>query len=194
MCGSLPIFSRARCPLSSRRICPSITHVDDAILVDTRSANWVRGMDDATRVLVIDHHQDQEEDEVAEEADAPDVWETPAADASRANWRFWTDDVGANTTILVEQIRERAIRLTSSQATLLALGIYEDTGNLIYRATTARDVICVAWLLDAEQGANLEVIARFLRHPLSEEQRKVYQTLVDNSEHLTIDGNRVVVA
>ncbi|MBP7960552.1 MAG: CBS domain-containing protein [Caldilineaceae bacterium] len=173
---------------------PKHQHVDDAILVDTRSANWVRGMDDTTRVLVIDHHQDQEEDEAAEEADAPDVWETPAADASRSHWRFWTDDVGANTTILVEQIRERAIRLTSSQATLLALGIYEDTGNLTYRATTARDVICVAWLLDAERGANLEVIARFLRHPLSEEQRKVYQTLVDNSEHLTIDGNRVVVA
>ncbi len=173
---------------------PKHQHVDDAILVDTRSANWVRGMDDATQVLVIDHHQDAGEGEAGGETDPLDVWETPATDASRANWRFWTDDVGANTTILVEQIRERAIRLTPSQATLLALGIYEDTGSLTYRATTARDVICVAWLLDAEQGANLEVIARFLRHPLSEAQREVYQTLVDNSEHLTIEGNRVVIA
>ncbi len=178
---------------------PKNTHVDDAILVDTRSVNWVRGMDETTRVLVIDHHQDQGEEEEAAaefqvEPGAQDVWATPPTEGTPANWRFWTDDVGANTTMLVEQIRERGIRLTSFQATLLALGIYEDTGSLTYRSTKARDVICVAWLLDVEQGANLEVIARFLRHPLSEEQRKVYQTLVENSEHLTIDGNRVVVA
>ena len=41
-------------------------HVEKAIFVDTRSANWTKGMDHSTRFFVIDHHT-QEDD--APEAD-----------------------------------------------------------------------------------------------------------------------------
>ena len=40
--------------------------------------------------------------------------------------------VGATTTILVEIIRKKELTLTAFEATILALGIYEDTGSLLY--------------------------------------------------------------
>jgi tRNA nucleotidyltransferase (CCA-adding enzyme) len=46
---------------------------------------------------------------------------------------------GATATPLIEQIRELPGRL-SIEATLLLLGIYEDTGSLTYANTTPRDL------------------------------------------------------
>jgi tRNA nucleotidyltransferase (CCA-adding enzyme) len=53
-------------------------------------------------------------------------------------------------------------------------------------------VHCAAWLL--EQGANLEVLNRFLHHPLSEEQRQLYDQLLENSQIHEFDGQSVVIA
>ncbi len=152
-------------------------HVVQAILVDTRSANAVKGMDTRTRYLVIDHHESQEP--------LPPGWE---------EWDegFRPYTVGANTTLLVEKLMVQSVDLTPLQATLLALGIYEDTGGLLYRSTTHRDIRCAAWLV--EQGANLEVVHRFTHFPLSPEQHALYHRLVESSEHLRIAGHSVVLA
>ncbi len=152
-------------------------HVETAILVDTRSANAVKGMDPHTRYLVIDHHESQEP--------LPPGWQE-----WEAGFRPYT--VGANTTLLVEKLMVQSVDLTPLQATLLALGIYEDTGSLLYRSTTHRDIRCAAWLV--EQGANLEVVHRFTHFPLSPEQQALYQKLVENSQHHRIGGHSVVLA
>lgn len=151
--------------------------VDLAILVDTRSFNSVKGMDKQTRFLVIDHHSVDE----------------PLPDG----WRCWEDalgpmNVGANTTLLVEKLMAQHQDLRPIEATLLALGIYEDTGSLIYKSTTHRDLRCAAWLL--EQGANLEVLNQFMNYPLSEDQLTLSQQLADASEHLEIVGQSIVIA
>ena len=54
------------------------------------------------------------------------------------------EDVGAATTLLVEKIREQDLNLSSFEATILALGIYEDTGSLLFASTTSRDAAAVA--------------------------------------------------
>jgi tRNA nucleotidyltransferase (CCA-adding enzyme) len=56
--------------------------------------------------------------------------------------------VGATTTLLVEQLREAGVQLSSIDATLLTLGIYEDNGSLLYGTTTPRDIAAAAWLVD----------------------------------------------
>ena len=66
--------------------------------------------------------------------------------------------VGAATTILVEEIMERNITVSSFDATILTLGIYEDTGSLLFTSTTPRDLMAVAFLLG--KGANLSVEMR----------------------------------
>jgi tRNA nucleotidyltransferase (CCA-adding enzyme) len=92
---------------------------------------------------------------------------------------------------LVEEISARALALTSIEATLLLLGIYEDTGSLLYQSTTTRDLRAAAWLM--EQGARLSVVNEFLHHPLTPEQRELYERLQEQSETREIKGHTVVV-
>lgn len=86
--------------------------------------------------------------------------------------------VGACTTIIVERLMKKGYKLSSFDATLLALGIYDDTGSLLFENTTSRDLRAVAYLL--EQGAQLGVVAEYLRKPLTPEQVDLFQQLLDN--------------
>jgi len=102
------------------------------------------------------------------------------------------DMVGATTTILVEKIMERNLPVNPLEATLLALGIYEDTGSLLFTSTTPRDAEAVAFTLS--NGANLSVVADFLWRPLSEEQIDLLKTLLANSKEYEINGARFIIA
>jgi len=151
---------------------PRRCRIDYATLVDTQGLINLRGMRKNLKVLVIDHH--------------------PPAEDLNPDWVFEGEIIGAATTLLVERFPEAGIRLTPIEATLLLLGIYEDTGSLTYSATTARDVRCAAWLL--EQGADLGRLVRFLHHPLSDEQRALYAQLQGAAEVHEFEGQSVVVA
>lgn len=100
--------------------------------------------------------------------------------------------VGAATTILVEEIMARNISISAFDATILALGIYEDTGSLLFTSTTPRDLTATAFLLS--KGANLSVVANFMDQPFSGEQRQLLQILLNNVEHYRINNLDVVVA
>lgn len=151
---------------------PRRRRITKVTLVDTQGLASLRGMDRNPKVLVIDHH-----------AQAGDL---------NPEWVFEGDAIGATTTLLVERFPESGIQLTPIEATLMLLGIYEDTGSLTYNATTARDVRCAAWLL--EQRADLGLLVRFLHHPLSDEQRALYEQLQEAAELHQFDGQSVVVA
>lgn len=102
------------------------------------------------------------------------------------------EQLGAATTILVEKIKEKELKLSSLEATVLALGIYEDTGSLTFSTTTARDVYAVAYLL--ENGANLSIIANFIDRPISIEQRNLLENLLSHNYIYNIHGYKVLLA
>ncbi len=143
-----------------------------AILVDTQSLTMLKGMGRDLRVDVIDHHELDRE--------------------LPPNWTFSGEPMGSTTTLLIEEISVRSLKLTGIEATLLLLGIYEDTGSLSYQGTVARDVRAAAWLM--EQGARLAVVNEFLHHPLAPEQRELYERLLEQSETHEIEGHIVIVA
>ncbi|MFL7791833.1 MAG: CBS domain-containing protein, partial [Anaerolineae bacterium] len=151
---------------------PRRRKITRAILVDTQGLATLKGMGRDLKVDIIDHHE--------RDADL------------NPNWTFSGETLGATTTLLVEEIRVRGIELTWVEATLLWLGIHEDTGSLSYTATTARDVRAAAWLM--EQGARLDVASEFLHHPLSPAQRELYEQLLEQSETYEIGGHNVVIA
>jgi len=146
--------------------------IERATLVDTQSAQYPRGMGAHTRIQIIDHHRLTRKDIASED--------------------YWGGETGACATLLVEEICRRDIDLGPIEATLLLLGIYEDTGSLAYTGTTPRDLRAAAWLI--EQGANLEVASHFLHHPLSDAQRQLYDRLVANAQTCEIAGHAVVIA
>lgn len=149
-------------------------HVGRAILVDTDGVNLVKGMDDETAYFVIDHHT--------------------RARPMPEEWQVWSEPVGANTTLLVEKLQEQGMGLSSTQATLLALGIHEDTGSLTYAVTTDRDAMALGWLLGAERAADLEIIGRHLNFPLSQDQRHLLALLQEQSEFVTLAQMNIMVA
>jgi tRNA nucleotidyltransferase (CCA-adding enzyme) len=151
---------------------PRRRKITRAILVDTQGMVTMKGMGRDLKVDIIDHHE--------RDPDLP------------AGWDFSGEMLGATTTLLAEEIRTRGISLTGIEATLLLLGIYEDTGSLSYAGTTVRDVRAAAWLM--EQGARLDVASDFLHHPLAPEQRNLYDQLLEQSQSHEIGGHTVVVA
>lgn len=146
--------------------------IDSITLVDSQSLVSVKGMHEGTTVRVIDHH--------APRNDLPQ------------NWQMITDETGANTTLFVDELREAGRVLDPIHATLLLMGIYEDTGSLTYSRTTSRDLRAAAYLL--EQGANLQIANEFLNHPLSLEQEKLYRKLEQNAETHLIHDHSIIIA
>lgn len=143
-----------------------------AILVDTQSLTTLKGMEPDVEVHIIDHHK--------LDRDLPE------------NWSFSGESIGSTTTLLTEEISARFLKLTDLEATLLLVGIYEDTGSLSYESTKVRDVRAAAWLM--EQGARLELVNEFLHHPLEPEQRDLYERLLEKSETHDVEGHTVVIA
>lgn len=99
---------------------------------------------------------------------------------------------GAATTLLVEALQQEDIDLTPFEATLLAMGIYEDTGNLSYSSTTFHDAGAVAILI--KNGADLKTVGHYVNFPLTHEQRQLSEYLLSVAEVQTIRGMTIVIA
>ena len=158
-------------PFVERRDLPS-RRVELAVLVDTQSLITLKGMHPGLNVHVVDHHEFRE--------GLPEHWDVRV------------EPVGANTTLFVEYLRDRRQPLSQVEATLLLLGIYEDTGSLTYSRTTSRDLQAAAYLL--ENGASLQVVGEFLNHPLSLVQQALLEELKASLETLEVEGNTILVA
>lgn len=157
-------------PFVERRDLPN-SPIERVTLVDTQSLISIRGMHAETTVVVIDHH--------------------PLRGDVPGNWQVCTEETGANTTLFVEGLQEQGLPINTVEATLLLLGIYEDTGTLTYSRTTARDLRAAAYLID--QGADLNIANNFLNHPLSLEQEQLYAELRENASLYLIQGHHLIV-
>ncbi len=125
--------------------------------------------------LVYDHHG-VDPDGLAESAEPGSIIEP----------------VGAATTLLVELIKKQRIKLTAFEATVMALGIYEDTGCLTYKGTTERDCLAVAHLLKC--GADLMHVNEYINPKLGDAHAQLLQEMVKTCRTLTLEGVRIVVA
>jgi tRNA nucleotidyltransferase (CCA-adding enzyme) len=150
---------------------PNGGRIEQVTLVDTHRTPQLKGIKAKTPIHIIEHH--------------------PLTRDLAPNETFTGEIIGAATTLLVEQIQAQNIILTPLEATLLALGIYEDTGSLVYRTTTPRDIRAAAWLV--EQKATLDTVRRFLEPPLNDEQQALLERLVAAAETRTIQGYTVLV-
>ncbi|HMB17197.1 MAG TPA: CBS domain-containing protein [Pelovirga sp.] len=101
-------------------------------------------------------------------------------------------DVGATTTILTQLFMERDITPSADEATMMMLGLFEDTGHLLFSSTTPDDFRAAAYLL--EQGANLNMVADFLVREMTPEQVELLNDLLKSTEQININGVQVAVA
>jgi len=103
-----------------------------------------------------------------------------------------THPYGATTTILTRIIKEKGIPLTPEEATVLMLGIYEDTGSLAFSSTTVEDYEAAAFLLS--MGANLNIVSDMITKELTAEQVSLLNDLLQSATTYSFDGIDVVIA
>ena len=149
--------------------------IENLIVVDTntreRLDKWEYLLEKAKKIVVFDHHPG-----------SLDI----QSDESRI------EEIGATTTIILEELIAKGVNLTEFEATLLALGIYEDTGCLTYDITTARDAAAIAFLWSL--GLNQKMIQEYLRAPLNEAQKELLERLISSSELHNINQRRVLIS
>ncbi|MBC2734482.1 MAG: CBS domain-containing protein [Desulfobacteraceae bacterium] len=98
---------------------------------------------------------------------------------------------GANVTLLVEKIRKKRIPISADEATIMGLGVYEDTGSFTFPSTTERDLKTAAWLLS--KGANLNIITDLITREITPEQVTVLNDLIQRTIRHHIHGIDIVV-
>lgn len=147
------------------------------ILVDTRQASRIGPLkeilaNDNLSVHIYDHHPDSKDDLKG------DV-EVLAK-------------VGSNATIMTEVLTSAGIAISPEEATLMAIGIYEDTGSFTFQSTTPRDYKAAAYLL--ERGADLNVVAEMTSRELTTEQVALLYEMISSVQTHTYNGVEVAIA
>ena len=102
------------------------------------------------------------------------------------------EETGATTTIMLKKIRKMNLEISPIEATLFALGIYEDTGSLTFSTTTIDDLNCISYLF--EKGIKLKVVANFINIGLSIAQKKLLNKLLLSSKEIFCKGVRINMA
>ena len=99
---------------------------------------------------------------------------------------------GSATAIITQMLREKQVALSPDEATMLGLGIYEDTGSFTFSSTTEEDLTAAAWLLG--KGMNVNIIGELITRDLSRDQLHVLNTLLESANTHTIKGISIVIA
>ncbi|MBI2354129.1 MAG: CBS domain-containing protein [Deltaproteobacteria bacterium] len=99
---------------------------------------------------------------------------------------------GSSSAILAGIMMEHGLSLTPEEATLVMLGIYEDTGRLLFPSTTRDDYLAAAWLLG--QGGRLNIVSDFVSQELTVQQVELLNTLLKTLKTTTVNGVNVSIA
>ena len=152
-----------------------LSGVTKLIVVDTNNWNRLDGMDalrdkNGLEILLWDHHNIK--------GDISSDWSC-------------CEYVGATVSMFIRKLAEENTRLSPIQATLFIAGIYEDTGNMTFPATSALDARAVSFLL--EQDADLSFIGSFLRPIYGPRQKDLLFEMLRTAERRKLNGHTISI-
>lgn len=100
--------------------------------------------------------------------------------------------VSSTVTIMVPLLQEYHVVPTAEQATMMMLGLYEDTGNLLIPGICQKDYLAAAYLLQC--GANMIKVSAALNRELTSAQVDLLHQLLQSLQLLSIHGVDVYLA
>jgi tRNA nucleotidyltransferase (CCA-adding enzyme) len=150
--------------------------VDTLILVDTKQRKRIgelaRLLDNKNiTVHIYDHHPPTQDDIKGEV--------------------YVTGSTGACVSMLISLLKEKDIDLSPEEATIMMLGIYEETGSFQYPSTTREDFDAASYLLS--KGANVNIVSEILVKELSPEQVYLLRDLIEAATVYNVNGIDVVI-
>jgi tRNA nucleotidyltransferase (CCA-adding enzyme) len=112
-------------------------------------------------------------------------------DDIKTSWQI-VEPLGSTTAIISRILQANKIVITPDEATLMALGIYEDTGAFTFTSTTPQDLRAAAWLLS--QGANLNIISSMITRDFTSEELALLKDIITSRYSREIHDITVVIA
>jgi tRNA nucleotidyltransferase (CCA-adding enzyme) len=152
------------------------SNIKRLVLVDTRQAGRIGKLSsvleqDDIDIHIYDHHP-------------------PAANDIKGDYEVYRQ-TGSTVTILAGILQEKGINITPDEATIMCLGIYEDTGSFTFPSTTEDDFKAAAFLLS--RGANLNVVSNLISREINPKQVSLLNDMIQASIKHNINGIEVVV-
>lgn len=149
------------------------------------------------RLIIVDTRQPERIGKLAECLHNPDISihlydHHPNAPGDLTGDLTRIEPFGSTTTLFTRIFQEQGIVPSPDETTLMALGIYEDTGSFLFSSTCPEDLTAAAWLLT--HGANLDIVTQFVSRELSAEQINLIGQLQQQARSYTIRGVSVVVS
>jgi tRNA nucleotidyltransferase (CCA-adding enzyme) len=146
------------------------------VLVDTRHAGRIGKMSavlerDDVEIHIYDHHP-------------------PSASDIKGHYEVYRQ-TGSTVAILTGILQEKDINITPDEATIMCLGIYEDTGSFTFPSTTEDDFKAAAFLLS--RGANLNVISNLISREINPKQISLLNDMIQASMKHNINGIDVAI-
>jgi tRNA nucleotidyltransferase (CCA-adding enzyme) len=150
--------------------------VQKLVIVDTKQRSRLTHVEpilaqENLEIHIYDHHPATEDDLMATMEDC----------------RPW----GATTSILIHHLKKKNLKVSEDEATILGLGIFEDTGGFTFASTTEHDFIAAAWL--KSMGMDLDIIRDIISRELSAEQVALLSDLIDSATTHVINGVEIVL-
>ncbi len=153
-----------------------IKNLEKIFLVDTNDISVLEKkyshlLDKKIKVEIYDHH--------------------PKSKNLNKNCILHIDSVGAATTLVIEEIQKKEIEIDQKDATILAFGLYEDTGSFTYNMTTERDFYAGAFLI--KNGADLNIVRYLIEEKIDEDKIKIIEQLVENVHFLFVKNKKIII-
>ena len=150
--------------------------VDTLILVDTRQKGRIGEFAEIVdlkkaKIHIYDHH--------------------PATDDDIKGDVEYIKTIGATVSMLVNMIKEQGLEVSPEEATVMMLGIYEETGSFQFQSTTVEDFAAASFLLS--RGANVNIVSDMLVKEMTPEQVFLLNDLINNASVYNINGVDIVV-
>lgn len=154
----------------------SLENITRLIIVDTRQASRIGDFSqvigrDAVEVIIYDHH--------------------PASDDDIAGDCQHCMELGSNIALMLDILKQKGLEPTPAQATVMAMGVYEDTGSLLFPSTKPEDCQALADLI--RWGADLKEISQAIVRELSPEQVDVLDQLIKYASIMQVSGIDVLL-
>lgn len=153
-----------------------LSKIDRVIMVDTQYPDRITGLkkfiENHKNILIIDHHYADEEVKI--------------------NAKRIFKEVGSTVSILIHMIKNRKIDIKPIEATLFALGIYEDTGNLLFVTTKPYDIEALSYIF--KFNVNLNIIQKYLITYLTDAQKKIFEKILTNLKVVDINGYKIGIS
>ncbi|MBM4322782.1 MAG: CBS domain-containing protein [Deltaproteobacteria bacterium] len=154
-----------------------LQEIDRLILVDTRQISRIGKFSEIALkpgldIHIYDHHP-------------------PSSEDIHGSYEV-ISEVGSTVTLLLDVLREKGIEITPDEATVMLLGIYEDTGNLTFSSAREEDFKAAGYLVG--KGANLNILSNVITKELTSEQIFLLNDLIQSATRYDVHGIDVVVA